>query len=114
MRDRFEASYNIRKIIESGQVPVGLNLDNIISIDSSCINQFELVAELSRPRRIWDTASGKIQVESKKAMKARGVDSPNLFDACMGAVAARPAGFKSRRNNRASRSIKARDRTVGM
>ena len=113
MRDRFEASYNIRKQIESGQVAVGLNLDNIISIDSACINQFELVAELSRPRRVWDTTNGKIKVESKKDMKARGVDSPNLFDACMGAIAAKPAGFKSRRNIR-SRSIRARDRGVGM
>jgi len=81
LRDRFEAAYRLRQLIEKGGVAMGMKIDNIISIDSSCAKQFELVAELSRPKRIY-TNDGKIKVESKKEMKARHVASPNFFDAC--------------------------------
>ena len=113
LRDRFENSYNIRKQIETGGVVMGLNTDNIISIDtSSCVRHFELVAELSRPKRIY-SRNGKIGVESKPEMKKRGVQSPNLFDACMMAFAlVVPVRKKSHRNT--ARSIRMRDRGVGM
>jgi hypothetical protein len=50
--------------------------DDMISIP----NHSELIAELSRPLRFF-TNNGKIQIESKKEMKKRGVPSPNLADA---------------------------------
>ena len=93
MRDRFENAFKVRQQIESGGVVMAINFDEIISIDSNCINTFELVAELSRPRRLY-TTNGKIKVESKKEMKARQIDSPNLFDACMMAIAASPTDIK--------------------
>ncbi|PHS09396.1 MAG: TerL protein [Blastopirellula sp.] len=82
LRNRFKASYDVRMQIESGGVAVGVDVEEIISIDSTCLHAFELIAELSRPKRIY-TNNGKIKVESKKEMKARGVESPNLFDACI-------------------------------
>ena len=82
LRDKFEASYEMRQQIERGGVVLNYSCEKIISIDSTCENYFELVAELSRPRRIF-TNNGKIRVESKKEMKARNVESPNLFDAAM-------------------------------
>lgn len=82
LRNRFKAAYDVRMQIESGGVAVGVDVEQIISIDSTCVHAFELIAELSRPKRIY-TNNGKIKVESKKEMKARGVESPNLFDACI-------------------------------
>ena len=112
MRDRFEAAYNVRQQIESGGVALAVDVDTIISIDSTCVNHFELVAELSRPKRIY-TNNGKIKVESKKEMKARGVESPNLFDACMMAIAAKIPDIRNNRNIR-TRSIGVRDRGLGL
>jgi len=40
----------------------------------------QLISELTAPK--WElTENGKIKIESKKAMKKRGIDSPNLADA---------------------------------
>lgn len=112
MRDRFEGAYKVRKQIEEGGVVMGINFDEIISIDSDCVNAFELVAELSRPKRVWSN-NGKLQVESKKAMKSRGIESPGLFDACMMNCAIRGATIKKRRDFRV-KSIGIRDSGVGM
>jgi len=114
LRDRFENAYIVRKQIEAGGMALDVDFDMLISIDSECVNQFELVAELSRPKRIY-TNNGKIQVESKKAMKARGIESPNLFDACMMTMATK--AVKKRTNNRANvrtRAIRARDSGLGL
>jgi len=110
--DRFKASYDVRTQIESGGVALGVDADKIISIDSTCVHSFELIAELSRPKRVW-TNNGKIKVESKKEMKKRGVESPNLFDALVivNAIKA-PSPTAIRRYK--TRSIKIRDKGVGM
>lgn len=114
MRDRFENAYIVRGIIEGGGTVLGIDVENIISIDSECVNKFELVAELSRPKRIW-TNNGKIKVEGKKEMKARGIESPNLFDALMMNIATKaPKKLKNNRGNVRTRTIRARDPGVGM
>lgn len=112
LRDRFEAAYYVRKQIENGGVVMALDVDKIISIDSSCARQFELVSELSRPKRIY-TNDGKIKVESKKEMKKRQIESPNLFDACKMAFAIKTTARKKRSRTK-SRSIRARDRGLGL
>jgi len=112
MRDRFEAAYEVRKQIEAGGVAITVDLEKIISIDSTCVNHFELVAELSRPRRVF-SENGKIQVESKKAMKSRGVQSPNLFDACMMSIATK-APSPTANKNYTTRSISISDRGLGL
>ena len=85
VRDRFEATYRSVQAAEQGHI-VNADPDELISIDSSCECLQELVAELSRPMRIY-TDNGKILVESKKNMKRRGIDSPNLADALVIAFA---------------------------
>lgn len=85
VRDRFEATYKAIKAAEQGHI-VQANPDELISIDSSCDALQDLVAELSRPMRVY-TDNGKILVESKKNMKRRGVASPNLADALVIAFA---------------------------
>ena len=79
MRIRFENTYNAIQRAKAGHV-VHFEDDELISLDSSCKDLTQLVAELSRPKRIY-TDNGKIKVESKKDMRARNVDSPNLADA---------------------------------
>ncbi len=113
LRDRFEASYRVRSMIENGGVVMGLEVDKLISIDSSCAAQFELVAELSRPKRIWSN-DGKVQVESKKAMKARQIASPNLFDACKMAFSVKTSTLRKKSRKIRTRAIRVRDRGVGM
>jgi phage terminase large subunit len=63
-----------------------ISIDRIISIPSELKWCNELISELSRPKREAD-ASGKIIVESKKKMRARGIRSPNLADAFVMVVA---------------------------
>lgn len=79
LRDRFKATYDAMQRKDEGLM-VSANPEDLISLSSECKNLHALMAELSRPKRIW-TKNGKIQVESKKEMKARGVASPGLFDA---------------------------------
>lgn len=114
LRDLFEESYNVRQQIEAGGVAVGVDVSKIISIDSSCTALFELVAELSRPRRQW-TTNGKIKVESKKDMKSRQIESPNLFDGGIMATSVRKlvplSGTKKRVQ---TRTIRARDPGLGL
>lgn len=73
LRTRFENVYNA---VVHG---VYCNPEDMISIDSGIECLHELVAEISRPKRIY-TNSGVIRVESKAEMKNRTVESPNLLD----------------------------------
>jgi hypothetical protein len=111
-RDRFEGAYKLRKLVESGAVALEVDSDKIISIDSTCVNAFELIAELSRPKRKY-TDNGIIRVESKKEMKARDIESPNLFDTTIMLMAVKVPSLRRRRKAQ-TRSIRARDRGVGM
>lgn len=72
MRRRFEKTHAVVSGIK--QYPV----EELISIP----NDTELVAELSQPRFFF-VENGKIQIESKKEMKTRGLISPNKADAAM-------------------------------
>ena len=96
-RNRFEATYRAIQAQEQGHV-VNADPEELISIDSRCACLDELVAELSRPMRIW-TENGKILVEAKKNMKRRGVDSPNLADALIIAMAMKPPKEKKNTMN---------------
>jgi len=46
----------------------------------SIINHPQLILELSQQRYEFDEGSGRLRMESKKKMKARGIASPNLAD----------------------------------
>ena len=75
-RERFEETYNA---VING---VYTDPSKLISISSE-IGEDDLMtlkAELSRPQRKY-SGDGRIKVESKEEMKARGVSSPNLADA---------------------------------
>lgn len=54
--------------------------DELISLSSDITDIEYLQAELSRPRIEYDD-NGQVKVESKKAMKKRGIPSPNKADA---------------------------------
>lgn len=54
--------------------------DEMIFIDSNTPNLTKIIEELSTPKKQFNQAS-KIKVESKKDLKTRGFDSPNLADA---------------------------------
>lgn len=57
------------------------NADEMISISSECDSRLleKLIDELSTPKRDFDN-QGKVKVESKKDLKKREVDSPNIAD----------------------------------
>lgn len=74
LRDRFENTYNA---VVNGKY---IDPELMISISSEIQDIHQLTAELSRPLR-KHTPNGMVLVESKKDMKSRGVDSPNLADA---------------------------------
>lgn len=79
LRERCEATYNA--------VTKGVYTDpvNMISFCKDSIGEKNIVnlkAELSRSMRQY-TGDGRIKVESKKDMKARGVSSPNMSDSVM-------------------------------
>lgn len=59
--------------------------DNLISIPSGLPLRSKLQGELSQPRR--ESVNGRMKVESKKNLKARGVPSHNLADAVVMAYA---------------------------
>lgn len=110
LRDRFEATYNAVQRAEKGLL-VNADPEDLISISTECAHWQALQAELSRPRRVW-SANGKIQVERKDKMKARGVDSPNLADALVIAFSMRvPAQEQHAPVRVVERSM--RDRMVG-
>lgn len=73
LRCRCEATYNaiIHKVYTDPNEMISF------SSDMDCLT--ELKAEISRPQRQY-MGNGQIKVESKKDMKARGVESPNLLD----------------------------------
>lgn len=60
---------------------VQFNADEMISISSDCDTKLleRLIDELSTPKRDFDN-QGKVKVESKKDLKKREVDSPNIAD----------------------------------
>lgn len=70
LRRRFEKTYEYANGISIHDI------DELISIPD---NQ-QLINELSQPKYEYNEA-GKIKIESKKSMKARGIKSPNLADA---------------------------------
>lgn len=70
LRRRFEKTFEYVNV--GKKYPV----DELISIP----NNQELITELSQPKHEY-TANGKIQIESKKKMRERGIKSPNLADA---------------------------------
>lgn len=59
--------------------------EKIVSLEPSLPHLDKLCAELSQPRR--EFMNGKVKVESKDAMKKRGINSPNLADAVVMAFA---------------------------
>lgn len=78
LRNRFKNTYDAIQRLEKG-LTVNIDPNKMISISSECTDLLALQSELSRPMRIF-TDNGKIKVESKKAMKQRQIQSPNLFD----------------------------------
>lgn len=81
--DRIKNTY---KAIHKGET---FEEDELISFDSSMIDKDlleELISECSRPKRDTDN-NGKDKVESKKDLKKRGIESPNLLDAAVMAFA---------------------------
>lgn len=78
----FQNTYKAIQALEKSE-PVFFNPDELISLDSESIDAetlIQLKAELCRPMREF-ARTGKVKVEAKADMKARGVDSPNLADA---------------------------------
>ncbi|MCK5606456.1 hypothetical protein KAR91_31430, partial [Candidatus Pacearchaeota archaeon] len=69
LRRRFEKVYDV--VSNIAEYPE----DELISIP----NDPELISEISRPKR-ESSKSGKILVESKEKMRARGIPSPNKLD----------------------------------
>lgn len=72
--------------------------DEMISISSLCNAKYtnQLIDELSTPLRDFDLA-GKVKVESKKDLKKRDVDSPNIADSF---IIADARGLMARRSLR--------------
>lgn len=70
--------------------------DEMISISSECDAKLldKLIDELSTPKRDFDNG-GKVKVESKKDLKKREVDSPNIGDST---IIAASGGFMARRS----------------
>lgn len=78
--DRFRNTYNAVKRGEQFEV------DELISIDSSCPLLEKLKLELTTPHRDFDR-NGRVMVESKKDLAKRDVPSPNVADAFIMAFA---------------------------
>ncbi len=76
LADRFRATYNA---VKNGSE---FNPDTMISISGDIPPKLveSLAEELCAPRMDTDHG-GKVRVESKKDMKKRGVNSPNIADA---------------------------------
>jgi len=111
LRDRCHNTYDAVNLAKSGKM-INVDPETLFSISTECEDWADLQAELSRPKRIF-TPNGKIKVEAKEAMRARGVDSPNLGDACVGAMSLRvPDGSKKPKPK--FKHGRIRDRMVGM
>ncbi|MCP5079126.1 MAG: PBSX family phage terminase large subunit, partial [Psychromonas sp.] len=72
--DRFRNTYNA--VHKGGK----FKSDDMIAISGECSNLERLVVELSTPKKDFDKM-GRVKVESKDDLIARGVSSPNLADA---------------------------------
>ena len=73
LAERFKNTYNaINKGMEFKE-------EDLISISSECDKLEQLIEELSTPRKAFDK-TGKVKVESKDELKARGIPSPNIAD----------------------------------
>lgn len=81
MADRMKTTYNA--IVN--KAPYDEN--DIISISGDIEHLEQLITELSTPCKDFDN-NGRVKVESKKDLKARGIDSPNIADAFIMAYAA--------------------------
>lgn len=93
--DRFKNTYDA---VTNG---TAYDEDQLISISSDLPKLDKLIKELSTPLKDIDN-NGRDKVESKKDLKKRGVDSPNLADAFIMAYAPMDAGstamvFRKRR-----------------
>jgi len=111
LRDRCHNTYDAVNLAKAGKM-INVDPETLFSISTECEDWADLQAELSRPKRIF-TPNGKIKVEAKEAMRARGVDSPNLGDACVGAMSLRvPDGSKKPKPK--FKHGRIRDRMVGM
>ncbi len=94
VRDRFEATFLAVERAKAGLL-VNVDPDKLISISSKCKHLHALQSELPQPKR-KRTGSGKWKVESKEEMLARGVSSPNLAEALVMSMTAKPAPLKRR------------------
>lgn len=80
VRDRFYKTY--RAIHHGDKYPI----DQLISLSSDIPKLDYLKAELARPYVDYDN-NGRVKVESKKDMKKRGINSPNMADSLVMAFA---------------------------
>jgi phage terminase large subunit len=78
-RELVKATHDAIERASKGLV-VNVDPEKLISISSKCKFRDQLVTELSRPKRLFQSNTGKIKVESKVDMKKREVESPNLGD----------------------------------
>lgn len=83
LRDRFERTYEYVNGVGAHAV------DTLISIP----NHPQLIAELSIPKRQYQGETGKIRVEPKDQLRARGVKSPDFAEALVLAFMDPPAEF---------------------
>lgn len=72
--DRLKATFNA---VEHNQP---YKDSDIIAIDSSVLHLEQLINELTTPKKDFDNFD-RVKVESKKDLKKRGFDSPNIADA---------------------------------
>lgn len=82
LKESIELTARCIDALEAGQHIMNVDPDDLISFSSEAVDVQQLMSELSRPKRLYSGAR-KILVESKPAMKKRGVSSPNLADACV-------------------------------
>lgn len=97
VRERFRLTYIAVTRVKAG-LAVTVNPDDLISLSSECKKLREVQGELSRPKRILNGA-GKIQVESKKDMRTRNVQSPNLAEALVMAFSERTLPDRNPKNS---------------
>lgn len=83
LADRFRNTWQARN-----ELP--FDTDQLISIPTGLPMREKLQAELAQPRR--ESVNGRMKVESKKSLKARGIPSHNLADAVVMAYSPAAAG----------------------
>lgn len=110
-RERCELTYIAVERAKTGQV-VNADPADLVSISSNCNYLNQLVSEISRPKRIYK-GDGKILVESKEAMRKRGVVSPNLADSAVMAFSVNKIPEEVKKPYRQVRHHYVADTTVG-